>query len=292
MYFRNNSLFAVHSSKVFRTMARSLHRPGTHGISQALLMLLLLLALPGCSSMQDTFSFLPFVDSGDEEMTIPDQQAAANLLAEGMEAYNVGDYYEALQAFNQILDQYPFSPQAVIAELRAADCHYYRKEYLEAKTLYQEFEERHPTHPAIPYVMFQVGMCDFKRVDRIDRDITGAQDAIRNFSKLLRSYPDSPYSEEARAHIAAAREFLVNHEYFVAVFYVRTEKYDQAIHRLKYLLRMYPDSAIAPRAKALLARLEAGEPPKWGLRRWLPDLKMPDLKFWGEEEPAAAKQKP
>jgi len=253
-------------------------------IAQLLFLLMLLPALSGCSSMKDTFSFLPFVDAGDGETALPDQQAAANLLAEGMEYYNVGDYYEALQAFNQILDQYPFSPQAVIAELRAADCHFYRGEYLEAKTLYQEFEERHPTHTAIPYVMFQIGMCDFKRVDRIDRDITGAQDAIRDFSKLLRSYPNSPYTEEARAHIAAAKEFLVNHEYFVAVFYVRTEKYDQAIHRLKYLLRMYPESAIAPKAKALLTRLEAGDPPKWGLRRWLPDLKMPELKFWGDDD--------
>jgi len=267
-------------------MLRSFHRPGLRFLFRVLPMLILLAACGGCSSMKDTFSFLPFVDAGDEAAAIPDQQAAANLLAEGMEAYNVGDYYEALQSFNQILDQYPFSPQAVIAELRAADCHFYRGEYLEAKTLYQEFEERHPSHPAIPYVMFQVGMCDFKRVDRIDRDITGAQDAIRDFSKLLRSYPNSPYTEEAKAHIAAAKEFLVNHEYFVAVFYVRTEKYDQAIHRLKYLLRMYPDSAIAPKAKALLARLEAGDPPKWGLRRWLPDLKMPDLKFWGDDKAA------
>ena len=265
-------------------MARSLHR---HGMRALLLISFLILpALSGCSSMRDTFSFLPFVESDDEEITIPDQQAAANLLAEGMEAYNRGDYYEALQAFNQILDQYPFSPQAVIAELRAADCHYYRGEYLEAKALYQEFEERHPSHPAIPYVMFQIGMCDFKRVDRVDRDITGAQDAIRDFSKLLRSYPNSPYTEDAKAHIAAAREFLANHEYFVAVFYVRTEKYDQAIHRLKYLLRAYPDSAITSKAKALLARLEAGDPPKWGLRRWLPNLKMPDLKFWGDDEAA------
>ncbi len=236
------------------------------------------LTITACSTVKDTFDFLPFINNGDD--TVVNQEAAANLLAQGMEAYNTGNYYDALQAFNQILDQYPFSPQAVLAELRAADCHYYRGEYIEAKTLYQEFEERHPTHEAIAYVMFQIGMCDFKRTDRIDRDISGAQDAISDFSKLLRSFPHSPYTAEARAHITAAKEFLVNHEYFVAVFYVRTEQYEQAVHRLKYLLKRYPESAIAPKAKALLERLEAGNPPRWGLRRWLPDLHMPALKFW------------
>ncbi len=249
-------------------------------ISWVLLLLLLLLPLAGCSTMEGMFDKFTF-GSGDTETA---EDSAQALAIKGMDAFNVGDYYEALQAFNEILDRYPFSPQAMLAELKAADCHYYRKEYLEAKMLYQEFEERHPTNEAIPYVMFQIGMCDFLRTDRIDRDITGARDAIKSFSRLLRAYPDSPYSREARARIAAAREFLVNHEYFVAVFYVRTKEYSQAIHRLKYLLSMYPDSGIAPRARALLKRLEEGRPPVWGLKKWLPDLSMPDWKFWGSDD--------
>lgn len=260
-------------------------RPNPLAKLRSLLCVITLCALPltmtACSTVKDTFDFLPFIDSGNE---IPEQEAAVSLLAKGSEAYNTGNYYDALQAFNKILDQYPFSPQALVAELKAADCHYYREEYIEARTLYQEFEERHPTNEVIPYVMFQVGMCDFRLTDRIDRDISGAQDAIQDFSKLLRSFPQSPYTKEARAHIEAAKDFLVNHEYFVAVFYVRTEKYEQAQHRLKYLLNMYPDATIVPKAKALLKRLEDGNPPKWGLRRWMPDLHMPDLKFWESDD--------
>ena len=244
------------------------------------LLLILLLSVAGCSTMKGMFDSFTFGSDASK----PDQESAQELAVKGMDAFNVGDYYEALQAFNEILDRFPFSPQAMLAELKAADCHYYRKEYLEAKMLYQEFEERHPTNEAMPYVMFQIGMCDFRRTDRIDRDITGAQDAIKSFSRLLRAYPDSPYSREAKARIAAAREFLVNHEYFVAVFYVRTKEYSQAIHRLKYLLSMYPDSSIAPKAKALLKRLEEGNPPAWGLRKWLPRLTMPDWKFLDSDD--------
>lgn len=241
----------------------------------------LLLTMTACSAFDGMFDALTF---GSGEDNVPEQEPAESLIVQGMDAYNVGNYYEALQAFNQIIDEYPFSPQATLAELKAADSHFYKEEYIEAKTLYQEFEERHPTNEAIPYVLFQIGMCDFRRTDRIDRDISGAQEAIQDFSKLLRSFPESPYTREAKAHIAAAKEFLVNHEYYVAVFYVRTEKYDQAQHRLKYLLAMYPDAAIVPKATALLQRLEEGNPPKWGLRRWLPDLSMPSLSFWESDD--------
>ncbi len=249
-------------------------------IQTATLLLAMLFVLPGCSSFDGMFDSFTFGTEGEEELA----NSAVILADEGMDAFNVGDYNKALKAFNAILDQHPFSPQAMLAELKAADAHYYNKAYLEAKLLYQEFEERHPTNEAIAYVMFQIGMCDFTRTDRIDRDISGAQDAIKSFSRLLRTFPNSPYSKEAKARILAARDFLVNHEYYVAVFYVRSEKFDQAEHRLKYILAMYPDSTIAPKAQELLIHLEAGDPPTWGINKWLPDLSMPNWTFWDSAE--------
>lgn len=243
--------------------------------------ILLVFGLTGCGSLKKWFGF-------DDSSTI--QQSSASLAVEAMEEYNVGKYYKALEKFEEIMDRFPFSPEAMLAELKAADSHYFQEEYLEAKILYQEFEDRHPTNEAIPYVMFQIGMCDFARTDRIDRDISGARDAIQSFSRLLRAVPDSPYTNEAKSRIKAAREFLVNHEYYVAVFYVRTERYDEAAHRLKYLLAMYPDSSISPLAQNMLERIEAGTPPRMGFSRWLPDLSMPDWTLFGSDEQDTSKQ--
>ncbi|WP_051305368.1 outer membrane protein assembly factor BamD [Desulfogranum mediterraneum] len=254
------------------------------GLTSLALMLVLACSLAGCSTFDGMFDSVTF---GETEVLSGSPEF---LISEGMEAYNSGDYTQAIRAFEQILDEHPFSQQAMLAELKAADAHYYNGSYLEAKLLYREFEERHPTNEAIPYIIFQIGMCDFSRSDRIDRDITGAQDAIKSFARLVRTFPDSPYTKEAQARIRAAREFLVNHEYYVAVFYVRTEKYDQAIHRLRYLLKLYPDSTIAPTARKLLARLKAGEPPRWGLSKWLPELAMPDWTFWESEQQGLTKE--
>jgi outer membrane protein assembly factor BamD len=173
----------------------------------------------------------------------------------------------------------------MLAELKAADAHYYNKQYPEAKTLYKGFEERHPTNEAMPYVLFQIGMCDFMRSDRIDRDTSGALEAIKSFTRLIQAYPQSPYSKEAKGRIKDARDFIANHEYFVADFYVRSEKYEEAQHRLKYLLAMYPDSSVSGQAKALLERLQAGKPPSTGLRKWLPEFmtKAPEDRESGEE---------
>ena len=49
---------------------------------------------------------------------------AEQLIMKGMDEFNVGKYYLAIDYFNEILDRYPFSPQAPLAELKAADCNY------------------------------------------------------------------------------------------------------------------------------------------------------------------------
>lgn len=241
------------------------------------------LSLSGCGSIKSMFSSLSFGADQDEQI-----EPAETLAAKAMNDYKVGSYSEALKSFQEIIDRYPFSPQALLAELKAADCLYYSGKYAKAKKLYKTFEEQHPANEAIPYVMFQIGLCDFVRADRIDRDPSGAKEAIQSFARLLRLHPKSPYTREAKARLQAAKEFLVNHEYFVAVFYVRTKKYDQAEHRLKHLIAMYPKAKVLPKAEKLLAKLQADQPPEWGLEKWLPDLTMPDWKWLPDKDDSAS----
>ena len=239
------------------------------GCKCLLLVLFVVIAttMSGCSTFKGMFSRFGFGEDEDPKSLPPE-----TLIVQGMDAYNVGNYGDAIKSFKIILDEHPFSAQAMLAELKSADAHYYNKQYAEAKVLYKAFEERHPTNEATPYVMFQIGMCDYLRTDRIDRDISGPQEAIKAFTRLINAYPQSPYTKEAKTRIKESKEFLVEHEYLVAVFYVRTGRYNEAKHRLKYFLARYPDSNIAPKAKSLLDLLEAGNPPTWGMNRWLPDF--------------------
>lgn len=246
-----------------------------------LLSIWLLVFLEGCSDFKKTFNFTSIDEEGKEiksELDLP----AKTLLTKGMDDYNVGKYFTAIEFFQEILNRHPFSPEAPLAELKAADCSYHLGRYPEALVLYEEFANRHPTNESIPYVMYQKGMCNYKQIDRIDRDTTGATKAIELFKQLLKSHPKSPYTSEANARIAAATDFLADHEFFVAEYYVRTGKYDQAKVRLKHLLARYPDQTITNKAKELLARLDAGDPPRSALTSWLPKLTLPSWSLTGQ----------
>lgn len=246
-----------------------------------LLISTLLFSLGGCAQIQSLFG-----DGDEEEEDV--RLSAQTLAGKGMEEFSNANYYKARKAFDEILDYYPFSPEALLAQLKDADCNYYMENYPEALMLYHEFEERHPTNEAIPYVMYQIAMSHYQQIDRIDRDTSGADNAIKEFSKLLRAFPRSPYTNEAKARIRAANEFLVNHEYFVVEFYLRTEKYEQAQTRLQYLVSTYPDATITPKARKLLARLDAGDPPGFNLSSWFKDTVLPDWTMFGSSDDEAA----
>lgn len=258
-----------------------LYRKITTQFASVLFAIGLLALLGGCSEFKKTFN-LSSIDEEGREVKSDLDFPAKTLLTKGMDDYNVGKYFTAIEFFQEILNRHPFSPEAPLAELKAADCSYYMERYPEALVLYEEFANRHPTNESIPYVLFQKGMSHFKQIDRVDRDTAGATKAIDFFKQLLKSYPNSPYTNEAKARIAAANEFLADHEFFVAEYYVRAEKYDQAKVRLKYLLAKYPDRTIAAQAKNLLTRLEAGDPPKSALTSWLPKFKPGFWSFSGQ----------
>ena len=225
----------------------------------------------GCASLDGLFNLVGLGDSSR-----PD--TAESLAMDGLDDFNHGKYSAALETLEDLKNRYPFSQYSLLAELKIADCYYYLGKYLEAAILYEEFENNHPTNEAIPYVMFQIGMCHYNMIDTIDRDPAGAYNALQEFSRLIRTFPVSAFTTEARARMLAAQNFLANHEYYVADYYLRTKAYKQAEGRLEFLVNTYTETEIVPRAEKILAGLKEGNPPKRTWRSWLPELSLPDWK--------------
>lgn len=249
----------------------------------------LALVLGGCSLFGGETKYTKIDEDGNviEEKNPFEEMPAQKLLTTGMSDYNVGKYFTAVEAFEEILDRYPFSREAVLAELKAADCSYHMGKYKEAETLYENFENNHPTNESIPYVLYQKGMCNYRQIDRVDRDPSGAEKAVRLFKQLMNAFPDSSYTPDARKKTAIATEFLANHEFAIVKFYIRTEKYPQAEARLRYLLAAYPDAATAKEGQKLLQRLEAGNPPKRTFLSFLPNFFRRDTESAKTDDPEA-----
>ncbi len=195
---------------------------------------------------------LVFIFSGCALFETKEERNAQELAFDGMEEYNNGNYRQAIEAFETLKDWYPFSRFAILAELKKADAHYKLEEYEEAVFAYEEFENLHPRNEAIPYVIYQIGMCSFEQIDTIDRNQAPARNALNAFRRLRSQFPNDAHSHRARDHIKTCLKSLAGHDLYVGRFYFKSKHYKAALARFKSILT-YADVGIHREALQYIA---------------------------------------
>ncbi len=197
-----------------------------------------------------------FVCSGCASMKPEEEMTAQDLASDGMDAFKSKNYYKAIESFEKLKDWYPFSKYAILAELKIADAHYSLKEYDEAVVAYEEFESLHPRNEAIPYILYQIGLCYFKQIDTVDRDQTAAEKALSTFKRLKKQFPDNTYAIKAGDRINKCLKSLAAHEFHVGLFYYKSKHYKAALKRFKAVLSKYPDVGVQQKALQYIALCE------------------------------------
>lgn len=185
----------------------------------------------------------------------PEETDEINMTNKAMDYFVRGNYDMAEELFQKIKDRYPFSPFATLSELRLADIKFYQSQYEEAIALYGEFEKLHPNNEAIPYVIFQQGMCYYRLMDTPDRDRSSSEKLIDILTRLLAQHPDSPYTFQAERMIKIARENLAMSEVNVAKWYLKVGKKPQAAARLKVVLEKYDNTQASIEAARLIKKI-------------------------------------
>ena len=198
-----------------------------------------------------------FLVSGCAWFESKEERTAQGLAMDGMDQFNSGKYEESIESFEKLKDWYPFSKFAILAELKIADANYNIEEYEEAIASYEEFESLHPRNEAIPYVIFQIGLCYFEQIDTIDRDQTPAKKALNTFKRLKKQFPGDSYTIKAEEHIKECLKSLAGHEFYVGLFYFKNKHYKAALSRFKSVLTKYSDVGVHQMALQHIATCEA-----------------------------------
>ena len=165
---------------------------------------------------------------------------AEQLAAEGASSFMDEDYTDAIKAYTDLKDWYPFSKYAILAELKIADAHFHLEQYDEAIMGYNSFEKMHPRNDAVPYLINQIGLCWFKQIDTIDRDDTPAKNALAQFQRLADQYPGNEYGKDTKENIKKCLDNIIDHELAVANFYYKTKEYKSALKRYEYIVEYFP----------------------------------------------------
>ncbi len=150
------------------------------------------------------------------------------------------DYETAIATFQTIIDNYPYSEYAVLAELRIADAYFDDAQYEEALSYYRDFGDLHPQNEKVPYTIYRSALCHERRVRSVNRDQTATREALTYLDRLLASYPYSEYAREGEVLWRELRRKLAEQVMGIGDFYRRRGEYEAAAERYRSLLSEYP----------------------------------------------------
>ena len=87
-------------------------------------------------------------------------------------------------------------------------------------------------------------MCYFDQVDTPDRDQSKATNAIGNFERLIRQYPDDEFAAKSRDNISRCLKNMAMHDYLVGQYYFKKKHYKAALNRFRNVVQQYPDVGV------------------------------------------------
>ncbi|MGH7821533.1 MAG: outer membrane protein assembly factor BamD [Candidatus Binatia bacterium] len=191
-----------------------------------------------------TLSFL--LASCATQKVLPEREYFDN----GTQAMEEEAFDVAIDQYQKLLEEYPFSDYTEEAQLKIAYAEYQSERYAEAIASFQDFQRMHPTNPNLPFAEYYLAMSYMDQMGAKDRDQSASAQAHAHFQALIDRYPESPFAEKAKEKLGECRELLAEHELSVAEFYLHWGNPLGAESRLRHLLRAYPDTATT--AEALL----------------------------------------
>lgn len=171
----------------------------------------------------------------------PPEDTAQELFENARGYMQEKEYAEAIDSLTKLNDRYPFSPYATEARLMVADAYALDSQYAEAVVAYEEFLSIHPRHESIDYVLFQIGVNKYNAHRSIDLPHNGLAEAIESFRRVVDGYPKSVYREQSLDYIVKCRTLMAEHEMYVADFYFKSESYNAAWTRYRFIIDNFPE---------------------------------------------------
>lgn len=215
-----------------------------------LILLVALLALGACSRSGK---------KGDPIETLPVDQ----VYALGKEALQNNNLERAARTYERLIARFPFGPYTEQAQLELAYAQYKDHKEEEAYSAVNRFIKTYPTHKHIDYAYYLRGLINFNRSnglleryisrDETKRDQAFALQSFEDFSELIKRYPDSRFSGDARQRMIYLRNNMAQAEIGVALFYLRQKAYVAAANRAEKIIENYQRTPQAGDALAVLA---------------------------------------
>jgi outer membrane protein assembly factor BamD len=181
--------------------------------------------------------------------------ARPNTVAPATKLYEDGErlllqekYPAAREQFSWLVERHPESDLAPVARFLIGETYFRSKDFDKAAPEFETFVTLYPSNQIADLGQYRLARSYFDQMPTVERDQKLTSQALTEFQKLIRLYPESRYAPDAIVKIEACRLRLAQKELWIAAFYVRQGKYESALPRFDTVITTYGRTQAAPEA--------------------------------------------
>jgi outer membrane protein assembly factor BamD len=214
---------------------------------QILVALILLLPLGACGVTQWDGSMRSLINTPPPTAGLVDR-SPETIYAAGVAALREQRYAQAVELFETLERDHPFSTWATNAKVLSAYGEYMRNRYTEAIGQLDRFIQLHPAHRDIAYAYYLRALSHYEQISDSQRDQRQTELAMVALQEVVTRFPDTAYARDARLKIDLARDHLAGREMNVGRFYLRQNLFNAAIGRFRRVVEEYQTTNHVPEA--------------------------------------------
>ena len=185
------------------------------------------------------------------------------LYAQAKDDLAAGSFDAAIKALERVEGRASGTLLGQQATLDLAYAQWRTNERVLAIATLDRFIKLHPSSPGMEYALYLKGLVNFNdnlgflssvsRQSLSERDQQASRDAFQAFGQLIEQFPESKYSDDARARMDYIVNALAEYEVHVARYYYRRSAFLAAANRAQQAVRDYQRAPASEEALYIMA---------------------------------------
>jgi len=167
-----------------------------------------------------------------------------------------GSANRAITIFRKIISNAPFSDIAPNAQYNLGVTYMQKKDYMEAAIEFEKISARYPQSDFVSQAKYQLGVCAYRQASAAPYDQEAAQDAINKLARFIDEFASDKNVESAKEMLSDLQSRKAGSLYQIGTFYEQRESPRAALIYLKEVMRDYPLTRYAEKARKTAIREE------------------------------------
>jgi len=176
------------------------------------------------------------------------ERSVEELYNDAMDNLLDASFIEAAEGFDEVERQHPYSVWATRAQIMAAFAYYKNNDYDESIISAGRFIKLHPGHRDVAYAYYLNAVSYYEQISDVGRDQEMTELALASLQELVRRFPDTSYSRDARLKIDLTRDHLAGKEMDIGRYYLLRENLVAAVNRFRRVVERFQTTSHVPEA--------------------------------------------